>query len=98
VSGGLPIGIFSVISEFVVIGIFFDFIGGFIWESSSMSSTTLLVGCVKDGAGSVEAMAGGSRIIVFLVVSVFRVVNIVVFITLSSSLSSGMFFIMSQQC
>jgi len=32
VTGGLPVGIFSVILEFVVIGIFFDFIGGVIFN------------------------------------------------------------------
>jgi len=62
---GLPIGIFSVVLEFAVVGLFIDIIvSGFIWGLSLTLSTTMsVVDCISDGARRVEAMAGGSRII-----------------------------------
>jgi len=62
---GLPIGIFSVVLEFAVVGLFIDIIvSGFFWGLSLTLSTTMsVVDCISDGARRVEAMAGGSRII-----------------------------------
>jgi len=79
-TGGSPIDVFAVGSEFAVIGIFIDIVGGFIWGSSLTSSMRSVVNCVSDGARRVEAMAGRLRVIVFPVVSVCRVVGNVVFI------------------
>jgi len=79
-NGVLPICIFSFVLDVVVIGIFFGFIGGCILESTLLSSVTSVVDGINDDAGRVQAMSGGSRIIVFPVISVFRVVGVSVVI------------------
>jgi len=63
-------------------------VGGCIWDSTSLSSAMSVVDvdCINDGAGKVQAMSGGSRIIVFLVISVFRVVGVgvIIFVTVDT--------------
>jgi len=88
-TGGSPIKVFAVGSEFAVIGIFIDIVGGFIWGSSLTSSMRSVVNCVSDGARRVEAMIVGSPTLFFAVVEVFAVVSIVISgVGKSSSVSS----------
>ena len=69
-TGGLPIVVFAIFSEFAVIGVFMDIVGGSIWGSSLTSSVASVVNCDIDGARGLEAMAGRSRIVALPVFSV----------------------------